>query len=184
MVNFVTIDGKKYLVDVGFGSTGLTHPKLLEHEVVSTNIAPSSVRLSRRNIADNSDGGQQLWCYDHRDDDKSEWNEVYCFTETEFLPGDFAILNYFTSTCRQSWFTYKLLCVKLIMDKNEELIGQLILMHEVKTKTRGETQILAQVETEDQRLAALEKYFGIYFTKEERDGIKGMASELVKGFSM
>lgn len=177
MINIVNIGGKRYMVDVGFGANGATHPMPLEEGVVSTSIAPANVRLLWKNIDENEDAEQKLWVFQHQNDEQSEWRALYCFTQLEFLPQDYGIMNYFTSTNRACFFTYRVVCTKMILE-GDELVGNLILQDEMKRRLHGKTEHIETFEKEEQRLAALEKWFGIVFARDEVDGIKGMVSEL------
>lgn len=90
MINFVTIEGKKYHVDVGFGANGPVQPLLLnKEEMIFDSIKPAAHRLVWKNIDGNTDPDQRLWVLEHRIDQGSPWNELYCYTELEFLEGDY-----------------------------------------------------------------------------------------------
>jgi arylamine N-acetyltransferase len=100
MVNIVTVDGKRYMVDVGFGSNGPTHPALVDGEV-SVGIAPEELRLLWTSIAQNTDPTQKLWVFQHRNDSQSPWQDAYCFTDLEFLPVDYEVMNFRISQSRR-----------------------------------------------------------------------------------
>jgi arylamine N-acetyltransferase len=178
MINIVTIpDGQKYMLDVGFGNDGPTRPLPLSHGVVSQGILPQELRLVRENLAQNTDPDQMLWIYQRRYSPKDEWTSVYCFTELEFLPQDYEVMNFWTSQSRRSWFTYGIIVVKMIME-NETLIGTLILDGEVvKRRIRGSTEKWI-CKTEDERVEALKTWFKIELTQDERAGIRGLVTEL------
>ena len=118
MVNLVTIGGKLYMVDLGFGSNGPTQPLPLEDGYVMASIEPSSMRLIRDFIPDQTDRGedQKLWIYQYRTSHSTGWRATYAFTDTEFLPQDYEIANLFTSTSRKTFFTYRIVVVKYILD--------------------------------------------------------------------
>lgn len=183
MVNIVTIDANKYLVDVGFGSNGPTHPMPLVDGKISDGIQPQSLRLLWTNIPENTDPSQRLWVYQYRKNDDSPWIFAYCFTELEFLPQDYEIMNYATSTLRTSFFTYMVVCTKTILE-GEEVIGILILVGNViKRRVKGKTEVLMTCETERQRVEGLRKWFGISLTDAEQQGIMGTVTQLSKGDS-
>ena len=50
---------------------------------------------------------------------------------------------------------------------------------EVKRRVRGKTEILETLQTEEDRVKALEKYFDMHLREGEIQGIRGMTSELV-----
>ncbi len=181
MVNIVTIEGQRYMVDVGFGSNGPTHPLPLIHDEITYGIGPQEVRLLHTNIEQNTDPTQKLWVYEHRNEEKSDWVPAYSFTELEFLAPDYTIMNFYTSTSRTSFFTYTVVCMKMVLEE-EEVVGTVTLLGgDVKRRIRGETEQLESCETEEQRVKALEKYFGIVLSEEERNGIHGTVTELKKG---
>ncbi|KAJ9635158.1 hypothetical protein H2199_008644 [Coniosporium tulheliwenetii] len=179
MTSLVTIGDKKYKVDVGFGPNGSTHPLVLNHEkLVSTHIAPASMRLVWKNIEANTDPSQRLWVYQHRINDDCDFQDMYCFTELEFLPNDYNLMNFFTSMSPTTWFTQKIVCAKMILNKDEELSGQVILGDGFKRRVGGKTVEERKFKNEEERLECLKVVFGIRFSESERDGIKGMVSEL------
>ncbi|MBE7179988.1 MAG: arylamine N-acetyltransferase [Terriglobus roseus] len=90
MINIVTIGGRKYHVDVGFGPNGLVAPMPINHdELVLDGIAPATHRLVYKNIEENTDPDQRLWVLQHRNDDSSSWTDLYCYTLLEFIAADF-----------------------------------------------------------------------------------------------
>ena len=48
----------------------------------------------------------------------------------------------------------------------------------VKENLGGKTKVVEDCRTEEERLEALEKWFGMRFTEEEKAGIKGWGTEL------
>jgi len=182
MVNIVTLaDGSKYMLDVGFGADGPTRPLPLLEGIVSQGIAFQELRLVRENIPANTDHSQRLWIYQTRHTPSDSWNPKYCFSEVEFLPQDYAMMNFYTSQCKFCWFTYKIAVVKMIRE-GDKIIGTIILNGDVvRGRIRGETKELKRCGTERQRVEALEMWFGIALTAEERRGIKGMVTDLGDG---
>ena len=76
-------------------------------------------------------------------------------------------MNFWTSQSRKSWFTYRLVVVKMIME-NENLVGTLVLARgEVKRRIRGDTERWT-CKTEDERVGALKTWFKIELTEDER----------------
>lgn len=119
MVNIVTLsDGKRYMLDVGFGGYGPIRPILLDAErSTGPGIGNAATRLVKRNIPQNSDRGQELWVYEHRNDPQSEWLAMYCFSEVEFLPEDYEMMSFWTSRSRKVFFTYRVVVVKMVMEE-------------------------------------------------------------------
>lgn len=182
MVNILTLaDGSKYMLDVGFGGDGPTRPLPLVESTVSPGIGSQELRLVRENIPANTDSSQRLWIYQLRYSPSHSWKPVYCFSEVEFLPQDYAMMNFYTSQCKFSWFTYKILVIKMIRE-GEEIIGTVFLNGDVlKRRIRGETEDLGPCQNEGQRIKMLESWFGIMLTAEERRGIRGMVTDLGTG---
>lgn len=147
---------------------------------MSPGIAPGELRLIKDNIAPNTDPDQRLGIYQSRESPDREWMTNYCFTELEFLPGDFENMSFKTSQARTSFFTYRVVCVKMLLDeKGEEIIGTIALMGtELKRKTGGEVEKLATFENESQRVDALDKWFGIRLRDDEKAGIRRMVSAI------
>lgn len=170
------------MVDVGFGGNGPTHPLSLVDGETSVGIAPEELRLLWTNIAQHSDPSQRIWVYQHRNDAQSPWQDGYCFTDLEFFPADYEVMNFTTSQSRTSFFTYMILCVKIILevrDDVEEPVGVVMLVgNEVKRRIRGKTEHIATCKTEDERVAALEKWLDVRLSSQERAGIIGMVTQL------
>ena len=186
MINIVTLgDDEKYMVDVGFGNNGPTHPLPLVHGVVSQRIAPQELRLVKQGIPENEDRDQKLWIYQWRANPEDEWTSMYCFTEVEFLAQDYEMMNFWTSQNRKSWFTRQIVVTKMIMGNEvldgtlKPLIGTVSLSGgEVKRRIGESTEKLI-CGTEDERIEALKAEFGIELVEHERRGIKGLVTELL-----
>lgn len=184
MINLVTIDGAKYMIDVGFGGwSAPTSPLRLERnacDTTATQIAPAEMRLAWKNIDGNTDPNQRLWVYQHRSNNESPWLDMYCFSELEFLPQDYELMNYWTSTSPKVWFTQKVICAKMVIDspENAELVGIMILQDDLKLRIHGKTESQQTFKNEEERVSVLDRVFGINLSKPERAGIKGLVSEL------
>jgi arylamine N-acetyltransferase len=117
--------------------------------------------------------------YEYRRDDEAEWEMKYCYSEVEFLPCDYFVMNYFTSTSRKLFFTRLAVMDKKLLDDEGEYKGSIILNgNTLKWRIHGLKEEEVVFETEAERLAALEKFFGIRFGEAERDGIIGLGSQL------
>lgn len=180
MVNLVTIDGQTYLVDVGFGEHGPCRPLPLISGSETVGNGQQGLRLEYTALPQHTDRSQRLWVYSHREDGAAPWVNAYAFAELEFFPGDFAVMNLATMTLRTSFFVQSLFCVKMLLDpETGEPAGTLVLFHnQVKKKVKGETIVLEELASEEQRVAALEKWFGIRLTAAERKGIEELQTEL------
>ncbi|KAL2798352.1 hypothetical protein BJX66DRAFT_44805 [Aspergillus keveii] len=180
MVLIVTIDQRRYMVDVGFGNNVPTRPLPLEENTVSINIAPSEMRLIKEPLPESVDQTQKFWIYQIRFSSNSVWIPIYAFSEVEFLPQDFAMMNYQTYQLPSSWFTQMFVCVQLILDDaGEDLKGLYILAgKEVKRRVHGETETVDTLESEADRVRALEKWFGMRLLDHEIAGINGLGSSM------
>lgn len=180
MINLVTIGDTKYHVDVGFGGNGPIVPMPLEKTgTVQPHISPGSARLQWRNIPGNLDPDQRLWVYEYRRDDESAWETTYSYTELEFQPQDYAMMNYFTSTSQRTFFTRMIVLEKKLLSDDGQIDGSLILNgSNLKWRIKGKKGKEVEFTSEQQRLDALEEHFGIKFGPSDRDGIRGLPSEI------
>ena len=185
MLNLVVFDGDWYVVDVGMGAMGPNVPYRLEDGIELESIAPRRIRLQKRPIAESYANGTaveapKLWCYDvcykpSPSGDKSEekWVPTYCFTETEFLPQDYEMMSWFTSTNKKCFFTYSVVCTKMLLDEKEEkIVGDVTLFNDGVRKNVGkDREVLRELKTEQDRIEALREIFAVELTDEERGGI-------------
>ncbi|KAJ5949268.1 hypothetical protein N7454_000852 [Penicillium verhagenii] len=202
MVLIVMIEGKKYLVspflnysapfthvtgadylqvDVGFGNNCAVAPLLLQEGETAPHIGNNSeMRLIKDTLDEFVNKAQKVWIYQTRYSPTSDWVPSFCFSDVEFLPQDFEMMNVNVSTSRTSWFTQAVVCVLMIMDQSEEnIIGQYVMSgKELKKRVHGESQMLQILQNEDDRVKALAKYFGISLRQNEIQGIQGLSSEL------
>jgi arylamine N-acetyltransferase len=184
MVNLVSFPDNsdlKYHVDVGFGGGGPTFPLPLRHdEDGKLNIEPNTwARLVHATIPGTA-SKEKFWVYEKRNGNQN-WSPCYCFPETEFLESDFKVMNHWTSTSKDSWFTKIPVCLKMLLDESgDKIVG---LSHVFKTdfkKRIGEDALVSrELKSEDERTKVLEEEFGIPLNEEERNGIHGMVSEIV-----
>ncbi|EDU44988.1 NhoA Arylamine N-acetyltransferase [Pyrenophora tritici-repentis] len=180
MVNFVTIGNIKYYVDVGFGADGPIIPMPLDRSgTVQKHIKPASARLEWKNIPGNRDPNQRLWVYEYRRDNDMEWEMKTIFTELEFLPRDYEVMNYFTSTNQRTFFTQMVVADKKILGEDGELIGKMSLAAaSMKWLVNGKKTKELEFKSDAERLEALEKHFGMKLGQAEREGIAGLPSEI------
>ncbi|EXJ87901.1 hypothetical protein A1O1_04828 [Capronia coronata CBS 617.96] len=191
-VILVTIDGRKYLVDVGFGSQSAVHPLPLikdgDRDLAYKSVPGAEVRLVYRPIASNTDSSQSLWVLETRNKRHPAWAGGYCFSELEWLPSDFEIINYRTSQDPRSWFTHRLVLVKTLVDEETRTkpIGTIILTGNKIERRLGEErkEVVLEAKTENERIIGLRTWFGIVLMPEEERGIVGMASEIQAPFNI
>ncbi|KAF4547392.1 Hypothetical protein D9617_43g040080 [Elsinoe fawcettii] len=196
MVNLVTItaeDGGEsvYLCDVGFGAGGPSKPMLVRDGETVANVPGKNgareasegaqiVRLTKERVGQTTrgkGGNNQLWVF-ARMVESGDFRPFYAFTEQEFFPEDFTVMNHSTSTNRTSWFTYAVVCLRKILDdEGREVVGEVALFQNgVKKRLYGATVETREFKSEGDRLKALRELFDIELSESEREGIRGMVS--------
>jgi arylamine N-acetyltransferase len=180
MANIATIEGQKYLVDVGFGSNGPHKPIPLIQNYEFHNTGDLYGRLIYAPITQHGRTGQPIWQYDIRIGDGA-WIPAYCFTEMDFLPEDFTMMNYFMSTNRASWFTFHVVCVKMLLDEEgKQIVGDLTLFNGTLKKRLGsKSEVLQSFASDEERAAALDKYFQITLSQADKESIRHTISEIL-----
>lgn len=184
MVNVVILDEGRYMLDVGFGTGGPTHPvRLVDREpTVNMQSEPKQeVRLRWDSPPENENQNLKLWIYERRIGEDSAWVPGYCFPEgLETLPADFNIMNHFTSTSRTSFFTYQVICSKFLLSEDgENIVGDITVnKNECHRRTRGKKESLAIFRSEDERIQGLNQYLGLQLSEAQKSGITGMVSSL------
>jgi arylamine N-acetyltransferase len=182
MVNIVTIQGKRYMIDVGFGTGQATHPLPLVDREPSLNVRPSQqVRLRWDAIGGAENKDAKLWIFERQDKADGPWIPTYCFPDNvEYLPADYAVMSYFTSTNRMSFFTYKVIVAKFVLDEaGEEIVGTVVLFgNKAHKRILGEKEELGTFEREEERVKALEQYFDLRLSEAQQAGIRGMVSAI------
>lgn len=98
-VLMVELDGKKYLVDVGYGNDGLTAPVLIEEGIEQKQFT-HTYRLTTH--------PKYGYILQYKKGD--EWQISYAFTLDECVPMDFQLSNHFTSTFPESFFRKMKFC--------------------------------------------------------------------------
>lgn len=182
MVNLVTIDDRSYLVDVAFGSNGPCHPIFLDPDVEFDGVYPARGKLEYKSLPQHTDPKQRAWVFSSREDKNSAWKEEYAFTEIEFFPADFEVMNLSTMSSPKSFFVQNLVATRILLDQSGEPEGVLILFKDyVKRRIKHVTEIIENLSTEEQRVKALKEYFSIELAPEEQRAIQGMPSELKDG---
>src|SRR5689334_201595 len=108
MVNIVTINNQRYLVDVGYGANAPMAPVPLIHDHTFDQIAPVQGHLTFGPLTEFTDQSQRIWIYSTftpgRDTDGGKRHLQYCFYDAEFFPADYEVMNYRTMTHPTSFF--------------------------------------------------------------------------------
>jgi arylamine N-acetyltransferase len=181
MLNILTIGQDRYLIDVGFGSNYVpTVPvRLINDNTGFTNVAPASARLVFKAIEGNMNKNSKLWIYQHRINSEAGWKDLYCFNaELEFRGADFEMMNYWTSTSPKTIFTQKVICNKMVLGEDGEIVGTLGLMREVKNRVGAKSEVLKEFESEEERVEALKEYFEIVLSAVEKEAIRKTGDEI------
>lgn len=180
MINIVTIKDVRYMVDVGFGAGGATRPLPLEDGKIQLNIKPeNSVRLRYDTLEDFENPNSKVWIFEKRMSDDKPFLPNYCFPDNvEFLPADYMVMNQFTSTNKRVFFTQIVIAVKHILSEDgEEIVGDTVLMgNRLHRRVHGRKEDLGILDSEEQRVEALERHLGIRLSEMQRYGILGMKS--------
>ncbi|KAI6709319.1 hypothetical protein JHW43_008133 [Diplocarpon mali] len=138
-------------------------------------------RLLFTAIPEFEDPDQRCWVLQHKNHGKEAWGDVYCFTETEFLPQHIAVMNFKTGDVRGSFFNHVTSCGRNIMDEGR-VVGTVNLAgakcnRRVWNGEEWRSEVVRVCEGEVDRWEVLESVFGILLGDEERKGIKGFGSD-------
>lgn len=175
MGNIVTIDGMKYLVDVGCGVQGPCRPLPLVASQVSHGLPSQELKLEYKSLSKHLDSSQRVWVYYQRWG-SGPWEEIYNFAEAEFFPADFEILNYYTIKC--SPFSRMVVVQSFLLDDNTDtLYGTLVLLDRTMHKrTESGNELVVTFDSEECRVAAFESFFSIRLAAEEKKAISSPVS--------
>jgi arylamine N-acetyltransferase len=179
MINIVTVNNTRHLVDVGFGSGGSMQPIPLIHGREFTQIPPTRGKLEHTALSEHADQSQRVWLYSTQAEENAPWERRMMFLDVEFFPADYAVMNLSPMTQPQSFFVQNVLASRVLLDEENRPSGVVSMLGgTVRRKGGGEDVVLAGCKTEEERIEALEKFFDIVLSEVERNGIKGLPSEL------
>ena len=140
----VAAEGKRWLVDAGFGGEGPGYPLPLE-EGEWTDWTGVTHRLSTEG---------PIWVLSSQKPDGS-WSDLYAFDERVHLPADYLMYNHFTSTFPSSLFVQSMLVSLHTAD------GQVLLFDGSLRRRVGRTTTERQLDSRAEVLRALREDFGI-----------------------
>ncbi len=182
MVNLVTLSSQRYLVDVGMNSRGPIVPLPLVSDTYAFSVSPRKARLLHSLIPEHtaSHALNKIWRLEVCNGEGCQWTPTYAFSEIEFLPVDFEMMNWYTSTSPRSWFTHKILVGRMILDaQGEVIVGDISLFERtLRKRIHGEIKLEIECKSEKERVDLLEEYFSIKLEVNERKGILGMVSQI------
>lgn len=193
VVNLVTVGEQKYLLNGGFGGNGPPCPVPLAHDEIQSQIAPAEMRLLHAPIPENLNQSRKLWIFQSRYDPSSDWSTCYCFPDFEFTPADITSMNFAPSHSPHSFFTHKVVAVRFSTEREingpqgpgspdeaalaSPIDGAITLNHDVLTwRRKGRKVVEWPLRSEEERLHALEMFFGTTLSEEEREAILDTAA--------
>jgi len=169
MVLLVKIKDKNYLVDVGFGSNGPVRPLELLDELVD-GVIPEQHQLDVIQAPHAPD--QKVWILRHRRDPSGEWTPLFTFdAETPFSMADYEIMSFHSHCHPTSPFVKSVLCGSVGFDGKIATTRKLLQNNVIKNRLNGENQVVKRLDSEEERLEAIEKIWKIIFTEKEKEGV-------------
>ena len=142
-LSLVTLGGRDWIVDVGFGGACPRRPMLLEHGV-ETEHDGHLFRLVAHELGHMLQG---------KLDD--EWRDLYSFDLEPVVPSDIAYGNHFTSSHPSSFFTFSRVAVRWFPG------GQARLFNFRCTTTTGDDEQIDELPDDENYLSELKSRFGI-----------------------
>lgn len=157
-------------------------PLPLEDGRIHQNLGTQEIRLTRDWISTQTHKTEnsKLWTYQYRNQPTQPWSAFYAFPELEFMPLDWGVLNHWMNTHPDSNHIQNLLAVKFLRREDENHIhGKVMLANNlVRRNLGGRTENIQVLSTEKDRVDALEHWFGITLTDDEKKGIHGSSLRL------
>ncbi|KAJ8082770.1 hypothetical protein PM082_008626 [Marasmius tenuissimus] len=186
-----------YLVDVGFGGSGIVRPMLLSDadDNVVDGATPTEKHRLRKGVLPGSSTGQIVWkleCLHVKEnrvaEDESNWKWLFSFDEVERYPQDIECSNYFVSTFGSgTMFAHNVVCLKYFWLDEEQLqkpneerfLGSISLLGGMIRRNLGSrSEVVKELKTEEERIEAIREYFGIDVDKKGTEHIRGRAAAL------
>ncbi|KAJ3482099.1 hypothetical protein NLG97_g7656 [Lecanicillium saksenae] len=186
-------DGTKYSADVAFGGDGPTAPlPMYDDARIHQNLGSQQVRLVHDNIDKQQLTEPRLWIYQYRNGQEKQWNSFYSFAELEFFQEDFEVQNWWA--CAHTLHRWTVLVVRFLREgelvqytegseqtnraaeaaDDVRIVGKVMLVNNlVKVNMGGKTQVVCELKSEAERVAALKTYFNITLLDGEVSAIYG-----------
>ncbi|KAF9266694.1 cysteine proteinase [Marasmius fiardii PR-910] len=177
-----------YLLDIGFGGTGLVRPILLEDgaEVFGCTHTEKH-RLTRRPFPGATsalDPPEDMWALDivRFKDGKEKCSNVYMFDETERYQEDYINANFYV--CKfpfgTPFYGHVVLIKNFFVDEDHEDLGTLILWgNSVRRNVGAKAEVLRNLKSESERIHAIKEFFGIEIPMNQGlEAIRGRHSAL------
>jgi len=175
-VTIVTLeDGEKYHTDVSFSGDGPTRPMPLRDDAPFLNLGTQYIRL-RHSTIDQFGPDVKWWIYEYRNGRDEDWNSYYCFYEIPFIHKDFKVINLYA--CMEGYLPKNIVIVGFTR-QDGRIVGKTMLINgTVKKNTGGKTETVEECKTEEERVNALQKFFGIVLTPEQKKCIDERVTKL------
>jgi len=175
MINLVTLSSQRYLIDVGMGARGPIVPLPLISGASAFSISPRVVRMLHGCIPEHttSHASNALWRLEVRNHERSQWKPTYAFSEIEFLPVDFEMMNWYINASPRSWFTQQVFVGRMVLDAQRmEVVGDITLFEKtLRRRIHGIVDLEVECQSERERVELLRKHFGIKLTEIDCTGI-------------
>ncbi|PYH75900.1 cysteine proteinase [Aspergillus uvarum CBS 121591] len=172
-VNIATLaDHTQYLVDVGYGGDGpiLPVPLLVTTpEVRLPNLGIQELRLLYDTVPGLSCQQGQKSC-----------RPCYAFSDLEFHPRDFEVMNFYISQSPASFLTTRVLVIQFLQ-REGQIYGKVVLNQDKVKVITGDKSVLVQTcATEAERVTVLRGRFDIILAGDEQEAIYGRTSALTR----
>lgn len=145
MVLLITLNGRRYATDVGFGTVTPTSPLSLEHNLEQQ----TPHELFRYREADGE------WTLEVRI--QEEWRRVYCFTLQPQHQVDYEVANWYTSTHPSSPFLRSLIVGKVAPGRRYTLLNNNFAIHCHNDKRTDRRKLVSGAEIQE----LLQSVFGL-----------------------
>ncbi|KAF9101465.1 N-terminal acetyltransferase [Mortierella sp. AM989] len=158
-------DGSKYVFEIGFGNTHYYPLELKEGSEIEYFGHRRRMVKTIHNEAEPQllgNPAQELWCMEEYIGEE-KWIPCYAFSEQQFFEIDCEVGNFYTCYSPQS----ELFSVFWVMQGTLDGTYYILIGNELKIRTATGTKQKIVFEKEQDRLDALEKYFGIILTDDE-----------------
>jgi N-hydroxyarylamine O-acetyltransferase len=156
----VTIDGQRFIADVGFGGLTMTAPLMLDSTEVQ-----ATPNENFRIVPHGAD-------YLLEAEVSGAWVPLYRFSLEEQSPADYAMANYFVSTHPQSLFVNELIACRVNADMRYALLGGRLARHQL-----GKASEQQQITDAEELRAILQQELGI-----ELSALPGLQQKLATLF--
>jgi arylamine N-acetyltransferase len=179
MITIVNIDGQKYLVDSNFGPNAPIYPVPLKDGHEFDDLDGRRGRIISDTLPRTKSKDFKYWHIQFRNSANEPWVTSYAFTEMEFLEGDYSAIERGIRANKRSWFLYKVMAFRFVLDEETKKPAGWILLWENQLRKRihGKFQTRT-VHSESERIDVLEEEFGIVLDDDEKKEILGTCGYL------